>query len=118
MDAEVPPEGAGGAGPGAGPGAGVGPQLAERPGEPAEPRPRKITRFHGTVAIDPLRAGRDAGKIAEEVIKHHSGLVGAKVQLTMEVHADVPEGIPEDRQRVVNENCRTLKFQGFGFEEE
>ncbi len=70
------------------------------------------------MAIDPLRPGRDAGKIAEEVIKHLSGLVGAKVQLTMEVHAEVPEGIPEDRQRIVNENCRTLKFQGFGFEEE
>jgi hypothetical protein len=118
MDAEMPQEGAGVVGPGAVAGAGAGPQPPDRPGEPPEPRPRKITRFHGTVAIDPLRAGRDAGKIAEEVIKHLSGLVGAKVQLTMEVHADVPEGIPEDRQRIVNENCRTLKFQGFGFEEE
>jgi hypothetical protein len=121
MEAELPPEGAGPgtAGPGAGPGAGAGPKPSlSVPGEPAAPQPRKITRFHGTVAIDPLRPGRDAGKIAEEVIKHLSGLVGAKVQLTMEVHAEVPEGIPEDRQRTVNENCRTLKFQGFGFEEE
>jgi hypothetical protein len=120
MDAELPPAGAGPgtAGPGAGPGAGAGPKPSlSVPGEPAAPQPRKITRFHGTVAIDPLRPGRDAGKIAEEVIKHLSGLVGAKVQLTMEVHAEVPEGIPEDRQRTVNENCRTLKFQGFGFEE-
>jgi hypothetical protein len=118
MDAELPPEAMGAVGPGAGPGIGAGPQLPERPGEPLAPRPRKITRFHGTVAIDPLRAGRDAGKIAEEVLKHLSGLVGAKVQLTMEVHAEVPEGVPEDRQRIVNENCRTLKFQGFGSEEE
>jgi len=44
--------------------------------------------------------------------------VSAKVELTMGVHVEVPEGIPEDRQRIVNENCRTLKFQGFGFEEE
>ena len=44
--------------------------------------------------------------------------LGAKVQLTLEVQAEVPEGVPEDRQRIVNENCRTLKFQGFGFEEE
>ena len=119
MDAELPPEGAGAAAPGAGPGAGAGPKAGpSAPGEPPEPKPRKITRFHGTVAIDPLRPGRDAGKIAEEVIKHLSGLVGAKVQLTMEVHAEVPEGIPEDRQRIVNENCRTLKFQSFGFEED
>jgi hypothetical protein len=119
MDAELPLEGTGaGVGPGPDSGTGAGPKPGtSAPGEPAGPRPRKITRFHGTVAIDPLRPGRDAGKIAEEVIKHLSGLVGAKVQLTMEVHAEVPEGIPEDRQRTVNENCRTLKFQRFGFEE-
>jgi predicted AAA+ superfamily ATPase len=115
MEAELPPESAG---PGPGPGTGAVPQPPERPGEPPEPSPKNITRFHGTVAIDPLRAGRDAGKIAEEVLKHLSSLVSAKVQLTLEVHAEVPEGIPEDRQRIVNENCRTLKFQGFGFEED
>lgn len=38
--------------------------------------------------------------------------------MTLEVHAEVPEGIPEDRQRIVNENCRILKFETFGFEEE
>ena len=68
--------------------------------------------------VDPLRASRDAGRIADEVIKHLSGLVGARVEVTLEVHAEVPEGIPENRQRIVNENCRTLKFQSFGFEEE
>lgn len=71
-----------------------------------------------TVSIDPLRSGRDAGRIAEEVIRNLSGLVGANVQVTMEIQAEVPEGIPEDRQRIVNENCRTLKFRNFGFEEE
>jgi hypothetical protein len=52
------------------------------------------------------------------VIKHLSGLVGARVDVTLEVHAEVPEGIPEDRQRIVNENCRTLKFESFEFQEE
>jgi hypothetical protein len=44
------------------------------------------------------------------VIKHLSGLVGVKVQLTMEIQ--------EERQRIVNESFRTLKFQSFRFEEE
>ena len=88
----------------------VGPDGPTQP----EPTPKKITRFHGTVAIDPLRAGT----IAREVIKHLSGLVSVKVQLTMEIQAEVLEGIPEERQRIVNENCRTLKFQSFRFEEE
>ena len=50
--------------------------------------------------------------------KHLCGLVGARADVTLEVHAEVREGIPEDRQRIVNENCRTLKFLSFGFEEE
>jgi hypothetical protein len=117
MEAEQPAE-PGAPGPGAGPGPGPRPPAPEGPEEPPKPPAKKITRFHGTVAVYPLRAGRDAGKIAEEVIKHLSGLVGAKVQLTLEVQAEVPESIPGDRQRIVNENCRTLKFNSFGFEEE
>jgi hypothetical protein len=113
MEAEAPPEPKP-----EGPAKPSKPSGPQGPEKPPEAPPRKITRFHGTAAIDPLRPGRDAGKIAEEVIKHLSGLVGAKVQLTLEVQAEVPEGIPEDRQRIVNENCRTLKFQSFGFEEE
>jgi hypothetical protein len=45
-------------------------------------------------------------------------LVGARVELTLEVQAEVPEGIPEDRRRIVNDHCRTPKFRSFGFEEE
>jgi len=52
------------------------------------------------------------------VIKHLSGLVGVKVQLTMEIQAEAPEGISEERQRIVNESFRTLKIQSFRFEEE
>jgi len=88
------------------------------PGGPAPAPARKVTRFYGKVVIDPLRAGRDASKIAEEVIAHLSGLVSSKVKLTLEVHAEVPEGITEDKQRIVNENCKTLKFEDFSFEEE
>jgi len=117
MEAEQPVE-PGKAIPVAGRAPGPQPPTPEGPVAPPMPPTKKITRFHGTAAIDPLRAGRDAGKIAEEVIKHLSSLVGARVQLTLEVQAEVPEGIPEDRQRIVNENCRTLKFQSFGFEEE
>ena len=37
------------------------------------PRPK---RFHGTVTLDPTRVGRDASRIADEVISYLSGLVG------------------------------------------
>ena len=47
-------------------------------------------RFHGTVTLDPTRVGRDASRIAEEVIAHLAGLVGAEGQVTLEIEAEIP----------------------------
>jgi len=90
------------------------------PGTPAggtvtTPRPR---RFHGTVRLDPARVGRDASRIADEVIAHLAGQVGADVTVTLEIEASLPEGAPEQVVRTVTENSRTLKFTSQGFESE
>ncbi len=85
---------------------------------PDEPVIPKSKRFHGTVMLDPTRVGRDASRIAEEVIAHLSGLVGAKVTVTLEVEAETPSGVPDNVVRTVTENCRTLKFMSQGFEKE
>lgn len=79
------------------------------------PRPR---RYHGTVKLDPARVGRDAGHIAEEVISHLVGQVGAEVTVTLEIQANLPEGASEQLVRNVTENSSTLKFDSHGFEEE
>jgi predicted AAA+ superfamily ATPase len=79
----------------------------------AETRP---TRFQGSVRLDPTRVSRDAGKIAEEVVQHLTGLMDAKVEVTLEIHAELPEGAPDHVVRTVTENCRTLKFTTQGFE--
>jgi hypothetical protein len=75
-------------------------------------------RFHGTVTLDPTRVGRDASRVADEVIAHLSGLVGAKVKVTLEVEAEIPSGVPDHVVRTVTENSRTLKFTSQGFETE
>lgn len=77
----------------------------------------KLTRFHGSVALDPSRLGRDAGRIAEEVVSHLAALKGTTVHVTLEVRVDIPNGAPEDVVRIVQENCNTLKFKSQGFEE-
>jgi hypothetical protein len=82
---------------------------------PAPPLPK---RFYGNVELDSTRVGRDASKIAEEVIAHLSGLVRAKVKVTLEIEAEVEDGVPEDVVRTVTENSRTLKFTTHGFEDE
>ena len=90
-----------------------------------EPRPAPLpapdarpTRFHGNVSLDATRAGRDASRIADEVITHLAGLVGTNVTLTLEIDADIPDGAPDHVVRTVTENSRTLKFNSHGFERE
>ncbi len=100
----------------------VGPtgKLGETPAPASPPRPAALPkRFHGSVALDATRVGRDAGKIAEEVIAHLSGLVGSNVTVTLEIYAEIPAGAPDGVVRTVTENARTLKFsEGSGFERE
>jgi predicted AAA+ superfamily ATPase len=111
MDAETP---APPPGPSSGPGAGP------RPGPtPPPPTPeRRLRRFHGTVSLDPARVGRDASRIAEEVIAHLAGQVGAEVTVTLEIEARLPDGATDQIVRTVTENSRTLKFTSQGFEAE
>ena len=122
LDAERPPPG--GAGTTAEPGGGStggtttatgGTTTTTSPGAVTLPKPR---RFHGTVTLDATRVGRDASRIAEEVIAHLAGLVGAQVTVTLEIEAEIPDGAPEHVVRTVTENSRTLKFTSQGFETE
>ena len=75
-------------------------------------------RFHGSVNLDAARVGRDASRIADEVIAHLAGLVGSEVTVTLEIEAKIPDGAPDHVVRAVTENARTLKFTSHGFERE
>lgn len=86
--------------------------------EAEQPKPRVYRRFHGSVHLDPNRLGRDAGRIAEEIVQHLSTLQGADMTLSLELQATLPKGVSDATVRTVSENCRTLKFDDFGFEEE
>ena len=68
--------------------------------------------------LDTTRVGRDASRIADEVISHLASLVGATVTVTIEVEAEIPEGAPDQVVRTVTENSQTLKFASHGFETE
>jgi hypothetical protein len=90
----------------------TGPVVVE-PSAPKKPR-----RYYGSVTLDAARVGRDAGRVAEEVIAHLAGLVGSSVTVTLEISAKVPDGVPENVVRTVTENSRALKFDSQGFENE
>ena len=100
------PGGTGGDDPGPGP-------------QPPDPTPPpRLKRFHGAVTLDAGRVGLDASQIATEVISPMDGLVGAKVTVTLEIEAELPDGFPDHVVRTVNENSSTLKFTDHGFEHE
>ena len=99
-----------------GPGGGDDPAVLPVP--PPPPPPRLLKRFHGTVDLNATRVGRDASQIADEVIAHLAGLVGANVTVTLEIEAEIPDGAPEHVVRTVTENSQTLKFTNQAFEHE
>jgi predicted AAA+ superfamily ATPase len=113
------PQGGGPTPPSGGTGPGTTGGGTTRTGGPTPPpEPAKLKRFHATVHLDPARIGRDAGKIAEEVVQHLALLPDAKVEVVLEIQAKVPNGAPENVVRTVTENCQTLKFDSQGFEKE
>jgi hypothetical protein len=114
MDAEVPTPGPG---PGPGPDS-TGTEPKSAGPEPQPPAPPQPKRYHGTVVLNPARVGRDASIVAEEVIAHLAGLIGAKVKVTLEVEAEVPSGVADNVVRTVTENSQALKFTSHGFERE
>lgn len=79
-------------------------------------RPR---RFYGSITLnDPNRLASQSKDIADAIVQHLTSLVGAKVQITIEIHAEIPNGAPDHIVRNVTENSRVLKFNQAGFEDE
>ncbi len=106
-------EAGGGTSGGAGGGASRGTRKEDDVAPPALPK-----RFFGTVRLDPLRVARDMGVVTEEVLQHLNALPGAEVEVTVEISATVPDGVRPAVQRIVVENCRTLRFGSHVFEDE
>ena len=84
---------------------------------PLEPVPAPH-RFYGTAKLSAARLSSSAGQIGDEIVQHLKALVDSEVEITIEIQASVPGGIPESVVRTISENARTLKFEKFEFEEE
>ena len=107
---EKPPAGGPGK-PGTGPGTTGG---GGTPPPVVAPLPK---RFYGSVKLDSMRLSRDADKVAQEIVQHLNALVGAETEIVLEVHSKIPDGASPELVRTITENCRTLRFENYGFEE-
>lgn len=108
-----PPVIGGGGQPPTSTGGGTPPPIAP----PPTPARKPLTRYHGHVTINPQRAQKEASLIFDEVVERLTSLLGTDVEITLEISARKPDGFDESTIRTISENSRTLKFEGFGFEE-
>jgi predicted AAA+ superfamily ATPase len=88
------------------------------PGQAPKPELELLRRFHGSISLDAVRLSRDVAQIADAVVQHLASLPRADIELSLEIHANLPEGAPDEVVRTVTENANTLKFREFGFERE
>lgn len=77
----------------------------------------KPTQFHGSIAVDATRLARDSATISTEILQHLASKLGANVEVVIDIHATIPDGVDDNTVRTVTENCKTLGFDsGSGFE--
>lgn len=74
------------------------------------------THFYGQVTLESLRMTRDVADIADAIV-NQLGRADAAVTITVEIDATTDRGFPEDVQRTIGENARTLKFDIYEFED-
>ena len=86
--------------------------LNETPARKRIPKPRsyRVARAQECGERLAVRVGRDANRIAEELIAQLTGLVGDDVRVTLEIEAELEKGAPDHVVRTITENSRTLKF--------
>lgn len=73
-------------------------------------------RFYGSIDLDPMLAKKQFADIVDEVIQQFTAKHGVKVRIAIELDAETPIGFDDSLQRIVNENCRVLKFKAADFE--
>lgn len=100
-------------------GLGQVPTTPSAPTTPRGPQPNVQPKvFYASVQVkDPGRFLKEAGTLNTEIISLLTGIYGAEAEITIEVRVNVQDGIPDNVKRAVTENCKTLKYQNFNFEE-
>jgi len=76
---------------------------------------RATNTFRFDVRTGMPRDGFDPNK--GTVLRTGATCLLTDVEITLEIQADLPDGAGDKLVRDVTENCRTLKFTTFGFEE-
>jgi hypothetical protein len=99
---------------------GEGRVREERGRGPEADRPvSRVTRFYGSVELDPVRPIKAFEAVVEAVVLQLQHSPGTKVKLTLDIEVTCESGFSEGDVGVVRDNARQLKFSSgsTGFEE-
>ena len=77
-----------------------------------------LTRFHGTVDVDPVRARKVLIDVVDEVLVHLAAYPDAEVRISLDIEATSARGFDSKTVLTLSENAKSLKFRSHGFEEE
>ena len=77
----------------------------------------KDTHFFMTAELDTTRINRDVQKLLEEVVVHLTSENKSVVKVSLDVNAELPNGLSQQKVRTITENCKTLGVKTFGFDE-
>jgi hypothetical protein len=70
----------------------------------------QLTRFTGTVMIQPGRPAHEFRQIVEGIVEQLTTMPGSDVSLKLEIDAEVPTGLDRGKVRTLMENATTLGF--------
>jgi predicted AAA+ superfamily ATPase len=77
------------------------------------PRPR---RFYAKVTLDPNRPTPQVSNIAQSILSELDRARGTSITLTLDIHAETPDGFPKDVEGIVRDNAASLRIADFSFE--
>jgi len=74
-------------------------------------------QFYGSIELDPIQAKKQFADLVDEVVQHFTVRPGVKVRIAIEIQAESGVGFDDGLQRIVKENCNSLRFKSSEFEE-
>ena len=74
-------------------------------------------RFYASIDLEPHGTKLRFNDIADNIIQHLAERPDTRVTINIEIQADSNTGFQEDIQRILKENCNTLRFRNAEFEE-
>ena len=93
--------------------------ILVQPGEsPAPIAPLLKRRFYASIDLEPHGTKMRFNDIADNIIQHLTERPDTRVTISIEIQAESNAGFQEDIQRILKENCNTLRFRNAEFEEQ